>query len=379
MKALKTAQNPSCFGNWTGAFADGAVLFPLMAALAVQTGMNGAVLLATAGLAYIAAGALFRVPMSVQPLKSVVVAALALGASGTEVGLSGLIVGLFCLAFSFCNADRLAGYVPKHLVHGLQIALGVMLMTKGVKDGLLLTDPAMKMLLICLTSVMLGVSWLTTRPVMGWAALAGMIFGVIAAYGGLPGTSLPPNAMRPISGHTILSLVLPQLALTLANSVVGTRDVAQKYFKENAHRVTARRLLQSIGIGNILAAAFGGLPFCHGAGGVTAHVKGGAASWHMNLIAGGSLVFLAGMSAVIGVSFVPAYPKVLIAALLFCTGWFHLGLAKPSWEKPELRWMLVLMAIVALVKQDMLWVLAAGIGCEMVRWINTRRKTTAFL
>src|SRR3990167_10077370 len=85
-------------GNITGAFADGAILFPLMTALALSTGMNGVLLLASAGFAYIFAGFFFQVPMPIQPLKSIVVSAVVLGASASEVRIASLGVGLFCLS-----------------------------------------------------------------------------------------------------------------------------------------------------------------------------------------------------------------------------------------------------------------------------------------
>lgn len=94
---IKRSRN---FGNIAGAFADGAVLFPILAALAIQAGMDGNTLLLSSGLAYLAAGFIFRVPMSVQPLKSVAVTALAIGASATEIGASGALVGLICLLLS---------------------------------------------------------------------------------------------------------------------------------------------------------------------------------------------------------------------------------------------------------------------------------------
>ena len=61
--------------NIMGAFADGAVLFPLLITLSTQNGMNLSYLLLSAGLAYVVSGYVFRVPMSVQPLKSIAIAA----------------------------------------------------------------------------------------------------------------------------------------------------------------------------------------------------------------------------------------------------------------------------------------------------------------
>src|SRR5690606_37983249 len=117
--------------------------------------------------------------------------------------------------------------------------------------------------------------------------------------------------IAPLRYDIILALVLPQLALTLTNSVVGTEAAARRYFGERAGRVTASRLLRSIGLGNMLVAPLGGLPFCHGSGGVTAHVKGGAQTWHMNLIIGGVLLTLAGASWLLDIALIPAYPQLL--------------------------------------------------------------------
>ena len=113
------------FGNMTGAFSDGAILFPLLAALVLQAGMNGAVLLASVGIAYIAAGFVFRVPMAVQPLKSVVVAALAIGARRSRWwGLAAPIAltpATFAIVFGATTAT--AGILAAVPIPGLREAL----------------------------------------------------------------------------------------------------------------------------------------------------------------------------------------------------------------------------------------------------------------
>lgn len=363
---METEQKQSWMGNFFGAFADGAVLFPLIAALTIKTGMNGTILLATAGMTYIAAGFIFRVPMSVQPLKSVVVAAIVLGASATEVGLSGFIVGILCLTLSFFATDTLAAKVPRHLVHGLQMGLGIMLVSKGVETGL--TGDLyyqIGFVVLALAAVMAARS---RAPVLGWIALAGIAGGVITSfiYPEVSVKNLPAETLS-IRWDILAALVLPQMALTLANSVVGTHDVVLRYFGERAAKVTPVHLLRSIGIGNMLAAPIGGLPFCHGAGGLTAHVRGGAHSWHMNFVIGGSLLALALMSSLMATPLLPAYPPMLMGALLAATGWFHLWLAKPSWEQRDTRIILILMGVTALASQNMLWVLAAGVAGEFLR------------
>lgn len=353
------------FGNTTGAFADGAVLFPLLAALTLQTGMDGAMLLATAGAAYIVAGWLFRVPMAVQPLKSVAVAALALGATAGEIAVSGVAVGVVCLLLSFCNADNLAAKVPRHLVQGLQMALGILLMWKGAEWGLGAASPLFIAAFVAAVVVILYAGHKTQLPVMGWVAAGGLLVGMVTAFGEPVAASEVVRA--PWRYDIILALVLPQLALTLTNSVVGTHDVAHRYFGDRARRVTPAWLLRSIGVGNLITGPLGGLPLCHGAGGVTAHVKGGAQTWHMNLIIGSVLLVLAGLSWAWAVAVIPAYPDVLMAVLLFATGWFHLMLAQPSWQQKPLRPLLLAMAAATLLTKNMLWVLVVGVVCEVIR------------
>lgn len=121
--------------------------------------------------------------------------------------------------------------------------------------------------------------------------------------------------------------------------------------------------MRSIGGGNILFSIIGGLPFCHGSGGITAHVKGGSNHWISNLIIGFVLLILSLAVYISGVFFL-VYPAILIAILLFAVGYFHLKLAKPSWKIYEYRLQLIAMAIVAFTTKNMLWVLLMGIIFE---------------
>jgi len=163
----------------------------------------------------------------------------------------------------------------------------------------------------------------------------------------------------------VLSLVLPQLALTLTNSVIGTKSAADRYFGPSARRVTHRVLLRTIGVGNLASAAVGGLPFCHGSGGLTAHVRGGATHWAANAIVGTTLIALA-LAQWFGGDLALRFPPVLLASLLVATGLFHLGLARPTWSASGGKGKLVAAAIAALATRNMLWVLATAVAAEWV-------------
>ncbi len=352
----------AALGNVLGAFADGAILFPLLAALTVQGGFSAPVLLATAGAAYLAGAALFRVPMSVQPLKSIAIAGLALGASHAEVQLSGALLGLACVGLSLLAADRLGDRVPAALVHGLQAGLGVLLVVQGAKSAAVYVDDLPWLAaLAAFTLAMLALTWFVELPVLGLVATGGLAYAVFGPAGP---TAAAPVAASGLRAGMVAALVFPQLALTLGNSVIATRDVARRYFGARAERVTLRRLLRSIGVGNLLSASVGGLPWCHGSGGLTAHVKGGATHWLSNVVVGTTLLVFAGVE-LLGGRVSLAYPRPLLASMLTTIGVFHLLLAKPTWARGLPGKLKLLVACgVAAATQNMLEVLAAGIALD---------------
>lgn len=353
-------------GNFVGAFADAAILFPLLAALSATNGFSGTVLLGSAGLAYIVAGLVFRVPMSVQPLKSIAIAAIALGASSLEVRVSGALLGATCLLLVVAHTYRYSPKVPRHLIHGVQLGLGVILVLKGSEMALLNAHDVFH---IMIPATLVGLMLLASQlrfPLLGIVATGGLLF---ALFGGDAAKLIPRagNLVGATEGSLrlsiVLALVLPQIVLTSANSVVATEDAARRYFGEKAWRVTAKRLLLSIGIGNLLSSLVGGLPFCHGSGGLTAHVRGGATHWWANIVIGATLIALS-FFQYLGGTFSLHYPPMLLAALLVVVGIFHMKLALPSWAVSTKRATLLTMAAAAWYSANMLIVLLAGLLME---------------
>lgn len=346
-------QRRFCAGDFSGAFADGAILFPLLVALAWQSGASAAVMFATTGLAYLVTGWLFRLPIPVQPLKALAITAIAVGASLAEIRLAAVACAIVFLLIALANVNRLAQRVPPVLVHGIQSGLGVILVLKAL--DLVGLDPLPLAGVTASVAAILLLTRISGRPILGWVAVASLLWGLWQ--------SMPASAVSAVTGEVrpwvLAMLVLPQIALTLTNSVLGTERTARAYFGDAAKRVTPRRLLTSMGLGNLAVAAVGGLPFCHGSGGVTAHVRGGSRSEWSNAIMGTALLALA-LLLYFGGGGLPAYPATLQAVLLAVVGLFHLQLATPSWQSAETRPILLAMGGAALLAQDMLIVLLAG-------------------
>jgi MFS superfamily sulfate permease-like transporter len=170
------------------------------------------------------------------------------------------------------------------------------------------------------------------------ATIAGARPDVAAPTLTLPSLHLPPASAF---GTAFLLLVVPQLPLTFGNAVVAVNDLAHEYFGTAARRVSPSRVCLSAGIGNAVSAAFGGMPMCHGAGGLTAHVRLGARTAHMNLWLGGGflalgLFFAAQIPVILGV-----LPVSVLAAFLAYAGLRH------AWLVSDLRGLPLAIALVA--------------------------------
>lgn len=355
--------------NILGSFSDGAILFPLIAAISLGTGVFSAKLFLTTGLVYFVSGLWFRVPMAVQPLKAIAIAAIVSGASFLEIRLAGALLGVLCLACLVLPVEKLKDRIPPYLIQGIQLSLGLMLMRRGIEILFPVlpsfwTLPNLSLVMGCVLCLILG------------RAVNFSFLGVLAALGVVLGlTRIAPDQIpakivnSKVSLERILVLVVPQLLLTGTNSVLSTYDVAHRYFGTQAKRVTLRSLLTSIGLGNCLVAVMGGLPFCHGSGGVTAHVRGGSDHWFSNFVIGFFLVGLA-LFQIYGAHIALQYPPFLLGAMLFIVGGYHALLARPSWKDISLRPTLTAIGLVSAFTNNLLLGVTVGLALHYAvnRW-----------
>jgi MFS superfamily sulfate permease-like transporter len=160
-------------------------------------------------------------------------------------------------------------------------------------------------------------------------------------------------------GTALTALVLAQIPLTFGNSIVATADAEREYFGDRARRVTPDRLATSIGAANVVAGVAGGLPVCHGAGGVTAHYKLGARTWAATAMAGSLLILL-------GVVFGSSLPGLLqlvppgaLAGMLMFVAIQH-GLLAARLERTGDRLIAAGVGIVTLAAGNLAWGFLAG-------------------
>lgn len=316
--------------EFSGAVADLGVLLPLVLALVTLSGVNAVGAFTVIGAAYIIAGAVYRLPIPVQPLKSLAATALALKLTAPVVTAGAYWVAAVFLLFAVSGADRFVGRLfSTPIVRGIQVGLGLLLVRSAA--SLVGSDWTVSLLAAGVLAIAL---W--TRP--GWAALLVILVGLaegVRAHGWPDahlGAQLPALAALPprdAFGPGLWLLALPQIPLSLANSVYATRDAAVQYFgDEGSERVTVTRLLGTMTMMNVMAAVFGGVPLCHGCGGLTAHYRLGARTGGAPLMIGAILLAVGLFGGAALVPLVKLIPYAVLGVLLVYVGVQHLFLAR---------------------------------------------------
>jgi MFS superfamily sulfate permease-like transporter len=113
-------------------------------------------------------------------------------------------------------------------------------------------------------------------------------------------------------------LALPQMPLTLGNAIMATADENNKLFPDR--RVDENKLSTSTGVLNLFGASVGGIPMCHGAGGMAGHVAFGARTGGATIILGVTLLLLALFLSGSVQTLFTVLPHSILGVILFLTG-----------------------------------------------------------
>src|SRR3954451_14482212 len=315
-----------------GGLGDTGLFIPIAVAMITLNGLNATAVFAVAGIVYIGTALYFRVPVPVQPLKAFAAAAIALGLSAETLAAGALLMaGAMAILALSGTANWLAERFPTALVRGVQASVALLLAKaagelaqKGNWEGLPAMDPTVSVAIAAVCCVLLLAvardRWLPgSLMVLATGAAIGIaVDGLPAGVGAGPESislSFPSGAAF---ATALTTLVLAQIPLTFGNSVVATSDAEREYFGRCARKVEPRRLASSISLANIAAGLTGGLPVCHGAGGVTAHYRLGARTAGATLMVGVLYVALGvGLGASLPVFLHLLAPAVLAGMLLF--------------------------------------------------------------
>lgn len=312
--------------EWAAAFADLGTFIPYVVAYVSVLGIDPVGILLAFGLALVACGFVYRTPLPVQPMKAVGAVALAQGAalSTHAIVAASLVTGVLWLFLGLSGAaSRLARMIPREAVLGVMLGLGISFMLQGLRmmgSDWLAAVAALALALVLRNSRLF--------PAMLVLLAGGLAYGVLRQPALWEGASfglhlrLPALAVMDLHWTDFVTgtllLALPQLPLTLGNAVIGVTEENNRLFPDRATSV--RKVSVSTGVMNLAGGAIGGVPMCHGAGGMAAYAAFGARSGGAPVIFGATLVVLAlCFSGAIGF-LLQAVPAAVLGAILFLTG-----------------------------------------------------------
>ena len=272
-------------------------------------------------------GLVYRMPMPVQPLKVVAVLVITQKIPQNIIYGAGLAIGAVMLVLSLSGLLQwLARVVPKCVVRGIQFGLGVQLMSLALKDyvrsdggwGYALAGAAFVLALVLAGNRRLPAA----LGVIGLGLVYAMLFHGDKFYEELAlGFRLPqphiPRWADVLNGFLVLAL--PQIPLSLGNSILATRQVALDYFPERP--LSVKRIGVTYSLMNLLNPFLSGIPVCHGSGGMAGHYAFGGRT-------GGSVVIYGACFASVGLILSGGFerlsylfPLPVLGVLLLFEGW----------------------------------------------------------
>jgi len=321
-----------------GAVADVGVLVPIAVALIVGNGLSPTAVLLPAALLYLANAFVYGLPLPAQPLKAFGAIAIANGLGSDEIAAGALLIGVVFLVLGRLGVlDAVARAFPRALVRGVQLTVGLLFLE--IAWGLVTDappafaahalDPELALplaLVVVAAAIALRRAGIALALVAAGAVVTIAVAGDEAALG--PSELAFPSLDAATFAAAFAVLVVPQAPLSFANSCLAPADAARVYFGRAGERVRPGGLATTYGLANLFAGALGGMPVCHGAGGLTAHYSFGARTGGAPLAMGTLLLALA-LGAGAGLAaLLPAFPLPILAGLLATAGLLHMALMR---------------------------------------------------
>ncbi len=312
-----------------GALGDLGTFIPLLVGMVNRCGLQLGPALVGTGLMNVVTGLAFRIPIPVQPMKAIAAVAIAEGLSESQIISAGIVTGVVMLLLGVTGMmNWLNSVIPKSVVRGLQLALGLKLLTGGL-TMIAGTEVAVGwdstgMGILCALLVLLLYSSARLPGILVVLAI-GLIALLASEPALLSQTRLGTAWHLPDLGNLddwklgLWRAAVPQIPLTILNSVIAVCALSLDLFPNRP--AAPRRLALSVALMNLVCCPFGAMPVCHGAGGLAAQYRFGART-------GGSMILLGVAKIVLGLLFggsllvwLRAYPASVLGVLLLFSGW----------------------------------------------------------
>jgi MFS superfamily sulfate permease-like transporter len=313
--------------EFAGAFGDLGTLIPFVVGYITLNKMDPLGILVAFGVFKIFVGLYFRTPVPIQPMKAIGGMAISHAGSITPgmIWGSGIFTGLFWLLMGATGAITwIEKVTTKPVVRGIMLGLGLSFVVEGL--GMMRGEP-----LFAIGGALITLLLLNSKRFPAMLCL--LAYGIVVAFiqkpellGELSNLSirfrLPELTFGRISWKELLSgfviLGLPQAPLTLGNAIIGTVAENNQHFPNR--KVTAKTISLDHGVMNLISTCIGGVPLCHGAGGMAGHIRFGARTGGALVILG-LIVLLTGLFLSDSVTLLfQFFPRSILGVILFFAG-----------------------------------------------------------
>jgi len=270
-----------------------------------------------------------------------------------KVYTSGIVMGIIWLLMGLTGVmSHIARWTPKTVVTGIQISLGILLAVKGIgfiSGWWLLGLISLVVILVlrnnryfpaAIVLVILGIVIMAVKE---------NLFGV-----GYQGITLPSlvNIQPEFIWPVLRDGGLAQISLTATNAVIATSALISQYWPDR--RVSERQLSINMGLMNLTLPFFGGMPLCHGAGGLAGQYYFGARTAGANIIEGLIEISLGLFLGASIAALFAAFPMAIVGAMMLMVGFELMKFAK------ELKLDKGLASVILTVAGSIIWNMAVG-------------------
>jgi MFS superfamily sulfate permease-like transporter len=371
---MRVAGNEYNIQEMAGAFGDLGTLIPFVVGYITINHMDPAGILVGFGVFKLWAGFYFKTPVPIQPMKAIGTAAITHGGAITRgaIWASGLFTGVFWLIMGVTGAvGWIARITSRPVVQGIVLGLGLGFVLEGVK--MMAADPLLAAVAVVLTFLFLSSDRIPAMLVLlglGGAVAVIREPGLLGELGRMSfHFRFPEMALTRIGWEDltigIMVLGLPQVALTLGNAIIATVEENNTLFPER--RISVKEVAVDHGIMNLVGTSLGGVPMCHGAGGMAGHVRFGART-------GGALVILGALILFIGLflsdsvaTLFKLFPRSLLGVILLFGGLELAAGAHGDTLKRGDRYVVLLTAGISL------WNMGVGYLAGLALWYAVQR------
>ncbi|KIX00613.1 uncharacterized protein Z518_09678 [Rhinocladiella mackenziei CBS 650.93] len=318
----------------SGSLGDLGTFLPIVIALAEGHQISLTTTLIVTGVYNVLTGAVFGIPLPVQPMKAIAAVAILRSLTAGQTAAAGIFVSSCTLLFSMTGLlSWFTRVIPIPVVKGIQVGAGLsLIVAAGSKalSSLSWTTPSWADNYLWMTAAFVVLFAINLQPRVPYALilfLIGIVFAMIQITADKhhhpPGFEiwhpyiLVPSVKEWKTG--ILEAGVGQLPLTTLNSIIAVAHLAADILPEiETPSVTAIGF--SVAGMNLLGCWFGAMPVCHGSGGLAAQYRFGARS-------GASIIFLGLLKLVLGILFgesltdlLHKFPFALLSVMIIAAG-----------------------------------------------------------